>query len=352
VTEHDDELADLGGVAEVALVAVSVAMHVAEVALLHRSARRLKDRGPARTAAQVVLARLARRGDAALAARLERSLAGLGTERFEERLRTAARTAAARLRAAPLRQLVSLVGRKGANELVELGARACLSGGSLPAADVEALAAHLADGAELQVGLGRGAVFVRGEDPAHKVVEARVDALPDPRRASVVRARGIRLRGEAANATNVPASLIVRTHAGATEVRVSRDGRDVDGLLILEGVERRLRVVVHRTTLELEPVPQGATVEAARAVMKDWASIHAEVNRDPLLAELVGDLFGHPGFGGTADVLGALLELAPLIHRHEQVARDFVRDAPGTIQDPMAEIVHPLRGALEAAEAR
>jgi hypothetical protein len=68
------------------------------------------------------------------------------------------------------------------------------------------------------------------------------------------------------------------------------------------------------------------------------------------LANLLGALYAKAGFGGSAECLQALLELAPLIHSHEDVARRIVRETPDRLQDPIAEVIVPLRISLQAAE--
>jgi hypothetical protein len=171
--EHDDELADFGGAADVALVALSIAAHVAAVALLHRSARRLKRRERVREAARVISARLSRRGEAPLGRELGAAVSTLGTARFEAALRTATQTASRKLRRAPLRQLEAIVGPPAAKELL---GRTLFRAASLEPTDAERVAALLVGGAELQVGLGKGAVLAPLIAPGTPVLSLRAGA--------------------------------------------------------------------------------------------------------------------------------------------------------------------------------
>jgi len=346
--EFVDELADVDGPANIA-VAVTVAMHVASVALLHRSALQLEDRVPARRAAEIIALRLRRRGDAPLGRAFGRALAGLGTAKFEAILRAAASRAAQRVHAAPRSQLQDLIGSEYAVEVLEGGHEACLVAGSLRAADVEALAAHLDDGAEFAVGIGHGRVFAPEViEPNSKVIEVDVDHLPSPRRRTTLAPLQIRQRGfdEAEGAVN----FVFRTHAGEAELRIARVGRHVGSLSILDGAVSRLCVDIRANHLELTPMLQDEGPAAMRAAATDWISIHQELQRDPMLADLVGDLFTRGGFGGSAVVLRGIVKLAPLIHRHEAVARHVVATVPASIRDPIAEVLTPLAAALHAAE--
>jgi hypothetical protein len=154
--EHDDELADFGGEADVALVALSIAAHVAAVALLHRSVRGMKNREVARDAARGIASRLSRRGEAPLGRRLAGALKALGTAKFDPVLREAIGIAARELKRAPLRQLEAIVGPVGAKEL---RGRSIFRAATLPPSDAEKVALLVVAGAELQVGLGKGAVL-------------------------------------------------------------------------------------------------------------------------------------------------------------------------------------------------
>lgn len=345
--EHDSELADFGGAASAAVVAVSVAMHVASMALLHRSARRLKDRELVRRAAETIACRLGRRGDAPLGRAFRRALPDLGTPAFDAVLRLGAKRAARGVRAVPPSQLAALVGSTGAAELLERGARACLAGGALGAADVAALAAHLAEGAELAVGLGRGGVFA-STAVDHETIEIDVDHLPDPRRPATLTPRALRRRS--ADETGGAVTLVFRTRARAVEVRLARTGYDSAEGFVLDGVESRLLVIPSGTSLELAPLAQDEGAAALAAAGAALAVLHREIERDPLLADLVSDLYTRAGFGGSAEALRGLLDLAPLIHRHEAVAKSFVDRVPTRIMNAVSEVVEPLRHALRLAE--
>lgn len=158
--DHDDELADFGwtfeGMVPSALVALSVAAHVAAVALLHRSARRLKNRERLQVAARVVTARLSRRGDAPLGRKLGAALDGLGMPKFDRLLEAATRTASRELRNVQVKQLEQLVGRAAAKEL---RGRTLFRAATLTPTDAEKVASLVCGDAELQVGLGNGAVL-------------------------------------------------------------------------------------------------------------------------------------------------------------------------------------------------
>jgi hypothetical protein len=341
--DHDDEFADFEGEADVGLIAVTAASYVAAAALLHRSAAKRTAREASRRALAELPARMRRRGGVALADTIA-AAPGPGTSGFGRMLRSAAAEVAGRVRALPRQRLVGLLGRHPAAELIDLGANALLRGGVLPASQIDALSAHLADGAELAVGLGRGRVFVKPKEAAeHKIVEVETRRLPDPRRASTQAVRHIRRRGASAREEDVPATLMLITWAGKQELRLCREGRDIAGTLLLPGVINRLSVRIVGRRIECRPV---ARVEPG--LPADWGALHRAIHEDALLADLLGKLYGKAGFGGSAECLGALLELAPLIHSHEDIARRTIGEMPDRLQDPMAEVMQPLRIALRA----
>jgi hypothetical protein len=346
--EHDDELADFGGQADLAIVSVSVAMHVAAIALLHRSAVGQNDRGPARRAAEIIASRLSRRGDAPLGRLLGRAVAHLGTAKFDPSLRSAAKRATERIRNVPRERLNAILGNEAAAAVIKLGARAYRGGGRLESNDLEALVAHLDDGADLAIGIGSGNVFASELTSDRRTIEVDIEHLPDPRRPLLVRAKDVRRRGPQDTDSVV---LVFRAYAGATELRLARTGTESAAVLTLDGVKLRLRIRLSGRTLELGPIPldEGlADMESAGAAM---AELHREIHSDPLLSELVADLYLHAGFGGSPEALRRLLDLAPFIHRHEAVARQFVaQQVPERIQNPITDVVSPLESALRAAD--
>jgi hypothetical protein len=342
VSEHDDELADFGGEADVAVVAVTVAMHVASIALLHRSAKSGRDE--AAHAAAIVRARLRRRGAIDLAELLDHAP---GTPACASAIAAAAEKASERIAHVPRAQLVRAIGRGATTEVLGLRAKACLTGGSLRREDLAALLGHLENGGELAVGIGRGSVFLRAPSPPHKQVEVELAHLPDPTKPRRSNVRSVRRRGAAAREVDVPATLVIIVHAGGQEVRVVRDGRDRGGTLVFD----RFTIEIGDAKLEVTPTaPDPARVLQMKQA-KDWAFVHAQVRADPILRTLVDDLYTKPGFGGSVEVLAALVDLAPLIHAHVDVARGFVDRLPREIDDPITQIIGPLRAALEAHSA-
>jgi hypothetical protein len=343
VAGRDDELADFGGEADIALVVAAIATYVAAAALLHRSARSRIARAASKQALAELTSRARRRGGSSLADAISSGPAP-GTRAFERLVRSAAAEAAARIGQLARKKLVALFGRRGAGELLDLGPEAFLRGGALSAPEIGALSAHLADGAELAVGQGRGRVFVKqARTPEHKVVEVATETLPDPRQQSATHVRRIRRFGASARDNDVPATLVLVVWAGEQELRLSRDGRDSHGTLVLDGSVNRLNARITGRNLAIEPI-----ASRDRNLSNDWAAIHRALHEDPILADLLGELYAKAGFGGFTEVLQALLELAPLIHAHEQVARRVIRATPDHLQDPMAEVILPLRTALRA----
>jgi hypothetical protein len=324
-------------------------MHVATLALLHRSAKPLADRRFAIEAARCMATRLGRRGDGRLSRRLLAAVERLGTPSFQVALRASAKRAIQRLRAVDEIRLAAIIGHAAAKEVPQYEVSALMDGGTLSADDLPALVGHLAQGAELAVGFGRGdALAESNEVPPELAIEIDVDAIPDGSRAATLPARQIRKTRAEEAYTCVELTFCLQL--GPQKLRLTRGGLSASEPVVLEGVDHRLRVVLGDRELTLEPMPLDSWVTDYRNKLAACEALNREIHADPLLADLVAQLYTRGGFGGSPAALQKVLDLAGLIHRHSDVARQWVTDLPNALKEPPEEIVAQLGARLRAEE--
>jgi hypothetical protein len=180
---------------------------------------------------------------------LRAQLEHLGTKKFEATLRRAALHVAARAKALRT-QLNDCVGVEAGATLKNLGPRAYLPDIELNANQSAALLSHLALGAELRAGIGRGDLFLpESQNVFDSWPDARIHVelveIPDVSIACTVVPLSLAREG-IFRGNGCPVLAVLAVRYGTVRLLLSYRGLEQDGSLLTSGSHERLRLELPR----------------------------------------------------------------------------------------------------------